>query len=218
MEQVINEVEQQATSTQEVKEAEVKETKEPKAPFAIFPDQKSFMSRVEREARKIFNNSLKEVGVASVDELKSLVANYRDLEANSNTELMQREERIKMLEEENKSLTTRITDGIKRKALKTQALELGVDKDRFDRFARLIDMNAIEIVEGVVTIEPLKEQITTLLDEFPEFRGVTSASQGGANFNDGQGEKPKLTIDQIKSMSTREILENYAEVMNALGK
>lgn len=194
------------------------EKPEEKQPFAIFPDQKSFMSRVEREARKIFNNSLKEVGIGSVDELKTLVGNYRDLESTTNSELIQRDELIKALQEENQSLVSRITNDTKNKALKNVALELGVDENRFDRFVRLVDMNAIEIVEGEVPVEPLKEQVTAILDEFPEFRGVTTASQGGASFNDGQGEKPKLTIDQIKSMTTKEILENYADVMSALGK
>lgn len=194
-----------------------KKPQEPKQPFAIFPDQKSFMARVEREARKIYNNNLKELGITSADELKNLVENYRELEASTNAEIMTREERIKALEEENGSLVARITTDLKNKAVREQALELGVQAERFERFMRLVDMNAIEINEGVVNIEPLKEQITGLLDEFPEFRGVTESNQGGSSFNGDGAEKPKFTIDQIKSMSTEEILANYNDVMAVVG-
>lgn len=190
-----------------------KKPEEPKQPFAVFPDQKSFMARVEREARKIYNNNLKELGVASADELKNLVENYRELEASTNTEIMTRDEHIKQLEEENGSLVNRITTDIKNKALKEQALALGVQEERFERFTRLVDMNMIEMKDGVVEIEPLKEQITTLLDEFPEFRGVSGTTQGGSDFNGENKDKAKFTIEQIKQMSTEEIMANYADVM-----
>ena len=190
-----------------------KKPEEPKQPFAVFPDQKSFMARVEREARKIYNNNLKELGVASTDELKNLVENYRELEASTNTEIMTRDERIKQLEEENGSLVNRIMTDIKNKALKEQALALGVQEERFERFTRLVDMNMIEMKDGVVEIEPLKEQITTLLDEFPEFRGVSGTTQGGSDFNGENKDKAKFTIEQIKQMSTEEIMANYADVM-----
>lgn len=186
-------------------------------PFAIFPDQKSFMARVEREARKIHKQTLADLGVDSPEALKSMLDTYRELEATSNADLMERDQRIKDLEEENQTLIGKITSGIKQEALKTHALALGVNEERFERFTRLIDMNAIEIVEGAVVEEPLKQQITTLLDEFPEFRGVTPASQGGSDFNDNQGDKPLLTMDKIKSMSTQEILDNYEEVMKVMG-
>lgn len=198
----------------EVKEQEPeKKPEEPKQPFAVFPDQKSFMARVEREARKIYNNNLKELGVTSADELKNLVENYRELETSTNTEIMTRDERIKQLEEENGSLVNRIMTDIKNKALKEQALALGVQEERFERFTRLVDMNAIEMKDGVVEIEPLKEQITTLLDEFPEFRGVSGTTQGGSDFNGENKDKVKFTIEQIKQMSTEEIMANYADVM-----
>lgn len=190
-----------------------KKSEEPKQPFAVFPDQKSFMARVEREARKIYNNNLKELGVTSAEELKILVDNYRELENSTNTEIMTRDERIKQLEEENGSLVNRIMTDIKSKALKEQALALGVQEDRFERFTRLMDMNAIEVKDGVVEIEPLKAQITTLLDEFPEFRGVSETSQGGSNFNGENKDKAKFTMEQIKQMSTEEIMANYADVM-----
>lgn len=198
----------------EVKEQEPeKKPEEPKQPFAVFPDQKSFMARVEREARKIYNNNLKELGITSADELKNLVENYRELETSTNTEIMTRDERIKQLEEENGSLVNRIMTDIKNKALKEQALALGVQEERFERFTRLVDMNAIEMKDGVVEIEPLKEQITTLLDEFPEFRGVSGTTQGGSDFNGENKDKVKFTIEQIKQMSTEEIMANYADVM-----
>lgn len=198
----------------EAKEQEPeKKPEEPKQPFAVFPDQKSFMARVEREARKIYNNNLKELGITSADELKNLVENYRELETSTNTEIMTRDERIKQLEEENGSLVNRIMTDIKNKALKEQALALGVQEERYERFTRLVDMNAIEMKDGVVEIEPLKEQITTLLDEFPEFRGVSGTTQGGSDFNGENKDKVKFTIEQIKQMSTEEIMANYADVM-----
>lgn len=190
-----------------------KKPEESKQPFAVFPDQKSFMARVEREARKIYNNNLKELGVTSADELKNLVENYRELEASTNTEIMTRDERIKQLEEENGSLVDRITTDIKNRALREQALELGVQAERFERFTRLVDMNTIEMKDGVVEIEPLKQQITTLLDEFPEFRGVSKTPQGGSDFSGENKDKTKFTIEQIKQMSKEEIMANFTDVM-----
>ena len=212
-----SEAEAKETETKKEESKEEPKGSEPKAPFAVFPDQKSFMARVEREARKIYNNNLKELGVTSADELKVLVDNYRDLESSSNTEIMTRDERIKQLEEENQSLVNRITMDIKNKALKQEALTLGVQAERFERFARLIDMDSIEMKEGVVEIEPLKEQITALLDEFPEFRGVSGTAQGGSNFNNENKDKPKFTMEQIKQMTTEQIMANYAEVMSVIG-
>ena len=190
-------------------------------PFAVFPDEKSFMARVNREAKKISGQAQKDflnsLGVKSAETLQSILADYNARKENEKSDLQKATERISKLEQENTELQAKIVNGLKHSTVKNLASELGVETQRIDRFIKLVDMNNIEVNNGSIDIDAVKDSLITILDEFPEFKGITSVKTGGGNdFGGDNGGSKKITMEDIKKMSTQEIQENWEEVEKVL--
>ena len=200
-----------------------KNEEEEKAPFAIFPDQESFMARVKREAKKLNSNSQKEfltsLGVESAEDLQSILADHKKRKDNEKSELDKAIELANAEKLKNATLQAQFESQLKDNAVKEVASTLGVSRDKLGRFTKLVDTNSISIADGKVDTDTLKDDIQTILDEFPEFKGITPVPKGGTDIGgeDKDKGKKKLTIEDIKNMTTAEIQANMKEVMEVLG-
>lgn len=190
-------------------------------PFAVFPDEKSFMARVNREAKKLSGQAQKDflnsLGVESAETLQSILADYNAIKENEKSDLQKATERISKLEQENAELQAKIVNGLKHSTIKNLASELGVESKRIERFMKLIDMDSIEVQNGSIDTDAVKDTLVTILDEFPEFKGITSVQTGGGNdFGGDNGGSKKFTMEDIRKMSTQEIQDNWEEVEKVL--
>ena len=189
-------------------------------PFAIFPDKASFMLRVSREAKKLSGQAQKDfldsMGIESAESLKDILTDYNAKKEKEQTESDKTNAKLLKLQLENTDLQNKITTKMKHSAVKDIAGELGVETKRIARFMKLVDMDTIEIENGVVDTNTIKESLVTILDEFPEFKGIQSPGKAGNDFSGDQKDDKKLTIEDIKKMSTKQIQENWEEVSKVL--
>ena len=190
----------------------------------IFPDKQSFMARVKREANKQSANVkadfLKDLGIADEDTLKSIIADYNTQQEKNKTELDKALERIKILQDDNTRYKNQLISNVKDAGIASVATELGVPANKIKRFARLID-DVPMLENGEVDFEGLKESAKSVLDDFPEFLGVKpNTKSGGSNENpqsgDQGGDGKKLTMEDIKHMSTSEVMAKWDEVQAVL--
>ena len=190
----------------------------------IFPDKQSFMARVKREANKQSANAkadfLKDLGIADEDTLKSIIADYNTQQEKNKTELDKALERIKILQDDNTRYKNQLISNVKDAGIASVATELGVPANKIKRFAKLID-DVPMLENGEVDFEGLKESAKSVLDDFPEFLGVKpNTKSGGSNENpqsgDQSGDGKKLTMEDIKHMSTSEVMAKWDEVQAVL--
>lgn len=190
----------------------------------IFPDKQSFMARVKREANKQSANTkadfLKDLGIADEDTLKSIIADYNTQQEKNKTELDKALERIKTLQDDNTRYKNQLISNVKDAGIASVATELGVPANKIKRFAKLID-DVPMLENGEVDFEGLKESAKSVLDDFPEFLGVKpNTKSGGSNENpqsgDQGGDGKKLTMEDIKHMSTSEVMAKWDEVQAVL--
>ena len=190
----------------------------------IFPDKQSFMARVKREANKQSANAkadfLKGLGIADEDTLKSIIADYNTQQEKNKTELDKALERIKILQDDNTRYKNALISNVKDAGIASVATELGVPANKIKRFAKLID-DVPMLENGEVDFEGLKESAKSVLDDFPEFLGVKpNTKSGGSNENpqsgDQSGDGKKLTMEDIKHMSTSEVMARWDEVQAVL--
>lgn len=190
-------------------------------PFAVFPDEQSFMARVSREAKKMQKELLKELGIDSVDTLKTIIQTHKDLEDKSKSELEKAQERAQQAEQKLQEVMAQAQNMAKLTEAKLIAMEIGVNPVRIDHFLKLADLSGVEVDEnGNVDTKALKDVLNSLLKELPEFKKtVTDAPQGGTDgFQGGNQDKPKLTLEQIKRMSKEEIAARIDEVREVMAQ
>ena len=189
----------------------------------IFPDKQSFMARVKREANKQSANAkadfLKDLGIADEDTLKSIIADYNTQQEKNKTELDKALETIKTLQDDNTRYKNQLISNVKDAGIASVATELGVPTNKIKRFAKLID-DVPMLENGEVDFEGLKESAKSVLDEFPEFLGVKPNTKSGGSTEDPQGgqngDGKKLTMEDIKHMSTSEVMAKWDEVQAVL--
>lgn len=184
-------------------------TVEPKEePFATFKDEKSFMSRVNREGKKQVKQLLESLGLEDENALKEIMEQKKAEEEANKTELEKALEKIKFMEEDN----AKLSHAQKLNETKMKAIEMGVDTKKVDYLLKLVDMDNAE------------ESIATVLADMPEFKGqqkqviAHTDPKGGTDFSggDGNSDNKPLTKEIISKMSTREVQERYSEVMEFL--
>lgn len=203
------------------KDNEATSSKEKSKPFAIFPDEASFMSRLKREAKKMSENNQKELfsklGVDSFETLQAIITEHNTKLENEKTELQKAQEKAQKLETAYQELLAKLENNTKIDTVKSIATELGVDEKRIARFMKLVDMNMIKIEDGAVTnLEAVKQSMSEILDEFPEFKGIESKGNLGGDFGGDNKDKTKLTMEDVKKMTTQQIQDNWAEVQKLL--
>jgi hypothetical protein len=179
----------------------------------VFPDEKSFMDRVKREAKKLNSDFVKSLGFESDNQLKELVEKQRQFEESQKTEYEKLQEALQQKEK----YIEQVNQNLKLAEIKTQVLNAGIKQERLNYALKLIDINAIEFNEGKVNEEQLNSQISNLLNDFPELKGNQQIKSGGQDFS--KSSPPDLlTMEVIKNMSPAEMEKRMDEVLKFLEK
>lgn len=190
-----------------------------KKPFATFPDEKSFMARIKREAATQQAEFLKSLGVEDAEGLKAILEAEKKRKDDEMTESERLAKQLKDLETERDSALTRAEAITRNTEAKLMAAELGVNPARINHFLKLADLGDVKVYkDGSVDAEAMKGKLTTLLGELPEFKGVSAPPQGGGDFSGSNNQKPTLTMEQIKTMSKEEIAANIEEVRKVMAQ
>lgn len=188
-------------------------------PFATFPDEASFMSRVGRETKKQVAEVLKGLGFEKIEDLKSVVDTHKQTLENNKTELQKAQERATNLEKERDGAITNANSVLRLADAKSQAAALGIKPERVDYALKLASIDAIEVKDGVVDSAAIKAALETVLKDLPELKGTFVPPAGGGEFNGGSnGTKPPLTMELIKNMTTAEAEARLPEITEFLSK
>ena len=169
-------------------------------PFAVFPDEQSFMSRVSREAKKQFGDLLKGLGVEKETDLKNIINSHKESIEKSKSELEKAQEAAAKAAQQRDEALSMAHNTLKRTEVKMQALGSGVKPERVDYLLKLIDLNQIEVNDGEVNRDAVKLSVEKLLTELPELRQtMIQAPKAGEDFNSGT-KQSFLTLEAIKNM------------------
>lgn len=192
-------------------------------PFAVFPDEKSFMARIKREAKTEAQNMqsefLKGLGVADADALKALIAADNKRKDDELTETDKLQKKIQDLQSKSDLAQAKAEQTARQAEAKLVAAEVGVNPSRINHFLKLADLNDVAVNDdGSVDSETIKTRLTALLNELPEFKGQAPVQRGGGDFGGSNNQAGKLTMDQIKKMTKEEIASRITEVREVLGQ
>lgn len=192
---------------------------DPPKPFATFPDEKSFMARIKREAQNLQADFLKGLGVENADALKAILEAEKKRKDDELTEAEKLQKKLDTLQSERDQAMTRAELTARNTEAKLLAQEIGVNPARINHFLKLVDLSDVKVSEdGSVDSEAIKGKLSTLLTELPEFKATPAAPQGGGDFGGPNNPKPTLTIEQIKTMSKEEIAANIVEVRKVMAQ
>jgi hypothetical protein len=182
-------------------------------PFASFPDEKSFMTRVGREARKQMTTMLTNLGIKDEAELKTFMASKKASTEADRTELEKAIALQTDLMAERDNAVKGANNTLKKAEVKIASQEAGIKAERMPIVMKLIDMEEIEVVDGVVDAVGLKEQISKLLIAMPELvqAGNNLPNKGGASFG-GAGEAKPLSLELIKTMTKEQVASRLPEI------
>jgi hypothetical protein len=189
-------------------------------PYLSFPDEASFMSRIKREGSKQVGEFLKGLGFEKQEDLKTIIDTHQaNIEAGK-TELQKEKDRNAALEKE-RNTAIETSNAILRKAdAKLQAAALGIKPERVDYALKLANIDAVEVKDGVVDNAAIKAALEAVLKDLPELKGVAVPPAGGGDFGGGSGggDKPPLTMELIRGMTTAESEARLPEIMEFLSK
>jgi len=197
--------------------------KDDKKPFATFADEKSFMSRVGREAKKQMSEMLKSLGIDGEETLKKVVADKKANDEAEKTDLEKANEKATAAEQKATAAEARANKIALEAETKIQAVAAGIDPKRVAKVLKMIDISEVEVKDGKVDVDGLNEKINELLEEFPEFKAGKKNeipdSSGGKDKDDLKGGKDKpLTLEAIKAMTPKEAAARIDEIRKFMNK
>ena len=192
---------------------------EGKQPFAVFPDEASFMGRVSREAKKQLGEFVKSLGLEKEDELRQIVDGHKQQIENSKTELQKAQELAEKAVREKDDFLQTYNATMKANEAKVKAMALGIKAERLDYVMKLIDFNSIQVQDGKVDADSIESSLQQVLKDFPELKGVQQQfqSRGGQDFSQSPP-ADLLTLEMIKAMSTDEAERRLPEILKFLEK
>lgn len=192
-------------------------------PFAVFPDEKSFMSRVSREAKKEFSEMLKSLGLEKESDLKTVIQSHRDSMEKSKTDLERAIETAQKATEDRERTLRYANDLLRKSEAKVQALSLGVKPERIDFLLKLADLDSVEVDNGAVDSGAVKNALELIVKDFPELRNTTqqppapaSQPKAGQDFSGSGHKMDLLSVEVIKNMSTEEAERRMPEIVQFL--
>jgi hypothetical protein len=193
---------------------------EEKKPFAVFPDEASFMGRVSREAKKQVGEFLKSLGVEKEDELKNIIQTHKETIENNKTELQKAMEAAEKAQKEKDELFSSFTSTMKQNEAKVKAMALGIKPERLEYILKLIDLNSIEVVDGKIDSQSIEDSLNGILKEFPELKANNPASQqkAGQDFSQPTANLDLLTMEAIKAMSVEEAERRLPDILKFMNK
>jgi len=189
-----------------------------KTPFAVFPDEASFMSRVKREAKTQVGEFLKGLGFEKEDDLKAIVTAHNTNIENNKTELQKANDAKAAAEALAANTSALLSKTMINSEAKVQALSLGIKPERIDYAMKLADLSGITVTDGAVNGDAIKEALQKVLTELPELKGTVVPGAGGGDFGSGNGGGDLLTWKAIESMSTAEAEKRMPEIMEFMTK
>lgn len=153
-------------------------------PFAIFPDEQSFMARITREGKKLADEMAKKLGFESFEKMQEAAKAKLDLDKQGQTELEKALAAQKEAEEKGKKALETANQRLINAEIKIFAVDAKfVDPD--DAVA-LIDRSGIQIDEnGKIT--GVKEAVEALAKAKPHLIG--EGKPGGSPGSAGNGER-----------------------------
>lgn len=186
-------------------------------PFAVFPDEASFMGRVSREAKKQVNEFLKSLGVEKEDELKQILSAHREGIEKSKSELDKAREAAAKAQKERDEFVGALNTTLKLNEAKVQALANGIKPERLDYVLKLVDLSEVEVKDGAVDSKAVEGAISKVLKDFPELRATNQvpASKGGQDFSNPAAQE-LLTLESVKAMSVEEVERRLPDIMKLL--
>ena len=193
--------------------SEVATTNENSDKAIVFPDEKAFMARVQREAKKQMQEFVKNLGFENDNQLKEIVQKQKDYEESQKTEYEKLQEQLQQKTE----YIDKVNQNLKLNEVKMQVLNAGIKPERLNHALKLLDVGSIDFVEGQLNSEQLNTSINNLLSEFPELKTNNAPKSAGADFSQSQP-KDFLTLDMIKTMSREETERRLPEILKFLEK
>jgi hypothetical protein len=191
----------------------LEQTADQKQPFAIFPDEASFMSRLNREAKKQVSEFVKSLGFEQEVELKELASKHRESIEAQKSEADKLREQLAAREAQ----LNEINNTLKLNEIKNEIIAAGVKPERLNYALKLIDVNSVSFENGQADKTKLTDTINNLVSDFPELRAQNQAPKAGQDF--GQSTTPDLlTMDIIKSMSPEETQRRLPDILKFLSK
>lgn len=182
-----------------------------------FKSQAAFNARMQREAKKLFENQLKELGFESAEQMKNLLQTAKEQEEAKKTELQKEKERADKAEAEKAKTIETANQILKEAAIQVQAAALQIKPQRIKTLLKLIDLSEIKIDNGTIDDRSVKDAVNAILTEMPELVDKVNLYKAGTDFSTGSDEH-KLTLEMIARMSPSEINKNWDKVQATLKK
>lgn len=166
-------------------------------PFATFPDEKSFMARVNREARQQLEAKAKELGFESVAAMEAALKAAKERAEAEKTELQKAQEAAAKAKADKEAALQAANQRLIRAEVVLKAAELGII-DAEAAYA-LMDRSGVTVSDdGKVT--GVEQALKQLLEAKPYLRRQAVAmmpSAGATNPPPGGAGKPKSLGDAI---------------------
>lgn len=157
-------------------------------PFATFPDEKSFMARVNRESQSQLAAKAKELGFESVADMEAVIKAARAKADEEKSELDKAREAATKAEAEKQAALERANDRLIRAEVKSVAADLSI-VDGEAAYA-LMDRSGVA-VDDQGNVTGVKEALEALLESKPYLKGQQPASRSGGDFTSGNGDGSK---------------------------
>jgi hypothetical protein len=178
-----------------------------------FENEKAFMARVQREAKKQVGEFVKALGFESDNQLKEVVQKQREFEESQKTEYQKLQEQLQQKTE----YIEKVNNNLKLNEVKMEAINAGIKPERLNYALKLLDVESLEFTDGQLNKEQLNTNINSLLSEFPELKGNNNTKKAGQDFSQTKN-NDLLTLESIKSMSVEEAERRLPDILKFLEK
>jgi hypothetical protein len=154
-------------------------------PFATFPDEKSFMARVQREGKKELQNTAKQMGYESVEQMQEAVKAYKKQQDDAKSDLDKAKDEAKTAKEEKDNALKSANDRLIRAEVKLKCADpkIGIVDDEA-AFA-LMSKDDVKVNEDG-TIEGVEDSLKDLVKKKAYLKGQNQGNIGSAS-NPGGG-------------------------------
>ena len=170
------------------------DVKKPDQPFAIFPDARSFSSRVDREARKQLDEKAQSLGFKDSQEMEKAVKDIKAKADAEKSETEQLKEKNSLLEQEKLDTVEKTNSRLINSDLKVFAVQAGIIDP--EAAALLADRSEIT-VDDSGAVQGAKEAIDGLVKNKPYLVGKgTKTEVGSASNPGGDGGNPLSDEEQ----------------------
>jgi hypothetical protein len=178
-----------------------------------FDNEKAFMARVQREAKKQVQDFVKTLGFESDGQLKEVIQKQKDFEESQKTEYEKLQEQLQQKTE----YINKVNENLKFNEVKMEALNAGIKPERLNYALKLLDVNNIDFADGKINKDQLNTNLNNLLSEFPELKGSQGQQKAGQDFSQAKT-NDLLTLEAIKNMSVEEAERRLPDILKFLEK